>query len=144
MVVEQVIGNATGADTTITLAKNVLRRCPATVFGQVLHDKLGHRLDVLVHTPEVLALAFADRLREACANRVDHDEINFIDDAVIVLYTLVGAVRRKARILHDRTLWTEDAHVQPQGCRARAAVIGKHDGTRSFVRTLLFIGRESH
>ena len=133
MFVQQVVRHPTRSHAAIAFAEDILRRRPAAVLGYVLHDEFGYRLDVLIHTPEVLAFALAHRLCETGTYRIDHDEIGFIDNAVLVLHSFEGSVRTKSCIGHDGTLRTEDTHVQPYRCGSRAAVVGKHDRSTGFI-----------
>ena len=71
----------------ITFAEQVLWRAPAAVFGHVLLDKVGHRLDIRIDAPEFLALGVTDRFAVTGADRVDHDQVGPVDDAVFVGHT---------------------------------------------------------
>ena len=141
MVAQEIVGNAARAHAAVAFAEDVLRRCPAAVLRQVLDDEFRDGLDVLVDTPEVLALGVAHCLGEAGAYRVDHDEIGLVDDAVLVIDAAIRSVVAETCIGHDGTLRAEDAHMQPDRRGTRAAVVREHDRALAFVRSFRDIGR---
>ena len=111
MLVQQVVGNTAGANSAVAFTQYELWRCPAFVLCQILHNEFRDRLDVLIDTPEVFSLADTDRFREACTDRVNHHEIDFINDAVFVVDAFVRTVVRPACVSNDCALRSENTHV---------------------------------
>ena len=123
----QVMSEAGTPDAAVAFPEHEFRRRPTPVVGDVVADESGHRLDVLIDTPEVLALPFADRSAESGSDRIDHDQVGHVEDAVGIVDASRGRGRRMAAVIHDDPLRAKDAHMQPQRRRSRAAVEREHD-----------------
>ena len=136
----QPVHDAAGARRAVALAEQVLGRVPAAVVADVLADEARDRLDVRVRAPEVLVLGVADGLGEARADRIDHDEVGLVEDAVGVVHDLVGRRRRGPGVGRDDAAGPERPHVQPDRGGARPAVERERDRPAAAGRVLLDVG----
>jgi len=94
----QDVGEDGVAERAITFADEKFGRVPAIVAADVGLDKIGEGTRVLVNAPEILVLGFADGVAEAGADGIDEDEVGFVEQAVGIVFELVGSGRSDAGV----------------------------------------------
>lgn len=123
----EIVDHARRARGAVALAEQILGRAPAVVVVDVPHDEAADRFDVRIDSPEILVLAFANRMAESGADGIDQHQIGLVEDAVNVVDHLVGCRRRRAGVGGDDAARPERSHVQPERRRAGTAVVGESD-----------------
>ncbi len=125
--VGEIAGQPRRARGAVAFAADKERRAPEVVFVQETADELAEGRQIVLHAPEVGAVAGLVRAAEARAHGVDEDQVAGIQQAVGIVDVGVRRRRRQAVGLQLHHLGAEGAHVQPDGGRARSAVEQKPD-----------------
>jgi len=84
----QIVRERSGAKGAVAFTDEKFRRVPAVVAADVRVNELRQGFYVLIDAPEILVLGFADGVAEACAHRVNEDQIRFVQEAVRISESL--------------------------------------------------------
>ena len=135
---------ARGAHRAVAFAEDVFGRIPAIVFAQELLDERREGVDVLIDAVEILVRILAADPAEAGAGHVDEHQIARIQQALVVVDDRVRRRRRVGGVIGDHTARPEGAHMQPHGCRARAAIEQEGDRPPGHIAAMLEVSDVGH
>src|SRR5689334_9676834 len=113
----------------IALADQKLWREPAVIARRVQPDKIPHRLNILAKLMPLLRLLSIGGATVTRADRVDEDQVRFIQERILIIRQLERRRRQLPFIGHHHPARTEDAQMQPDRRRARSTVERKRKWT---------------
>ena len=109
----------------VAFAEQVAGRVPALVFAEEAPEELRQGARVLVNAPEVRSVGAFEGMAETGADRIHHHDVRDVEEGVFVVLQRVGRRALRADLGSDHPARTHDAHVEPEGRRARPPVEGE-------------------
>src|SRR6202042_2578042 len=89
----QIICQGRGAKSAVAFADEKFRRIPAIVAAEVGVDELREHFYVLIKAPKIFVLGFADGATETGADRIDENEVGFVEQGICIVFKFVRSRR---------------------------------------------------
>ena len=103
----QIAGQACGTNSAVAFAEHKLGTQPTLVLGGPIVNKLPNASQVLLVAMELRFFFPVGRARISSANRIDENQIGYVEQAQRVFLKRIRSPQRRCIIREPNTLWAE-------------------------------------